>query len=458
MKIDTLKQTVNKILKRNLLKNLLLICALFTLLLITGISVYKYYRVSVIKSYLKKVIETDRADMEVVLKLKGICNYEEAIELCNKSVEKRNALINEIRDFHRKNSYELNEGAAIFLNSENELVVSKKDIYNKQLELFRKVADFQKYTKTITPANSMDMIEQFISIESEIPPIMSSVIKSTEKFSDTYKKTVVEEQDFLGKMSDVHIKINSLYKAYEQANILITEETKQYIDTIKSDIVLKENLMADKAFTETLLAITDLELLENSNTKRIFEFFDTSNTNREHLINNLKDFYPSVKPELKEKLSSYLSLRNELIGDKKEMLETYITLDKQVDFCSTGLEAITSTECYEFSVQSAYITRTKPICYEILNTIPVLTDRADKYSNMYRKLLYEESSLSSVSKDLKASLDGMLIMKKYEEKNMELALVLKKGYKELQFNTEVLLDTLDKHIKLINKIQNYPYY
>lgn len=458
MKIDRVKQIVNRILKSNRLKSFLFIFAFFTLLLITGISLYKYYRVSVIKGYLKKVMEADRTDMEIVLKLKGICNYEEAIEVCNKSVEKRNALINEIRDFHNKNRYELNERAAIFLNSENELVVSKKDIYNKQLDLFRKVAEFQKYTKTITPANSMDKIEQFMSLESEIPLLMSSVIKSTEKFSDTYKKTVVEEQDFLGKMSDVHIKINSLYKAYEQANILITEETKQYIDTIKSDIVLKENLMADKAFTETLLAVTDLELIENSDTKRIFEFFDTSNTNREHLINNLKDFYPSVKPELKEKLSSYLSLRNELIGDKKEMLETYITLDKQVDFCSTGLEAITSTEYYEFSVQSAYITRTKPICYEILNTIPVLTDRADKYSNMYRKLLYEESSLSSVSKDLKASLDGMLIMKKYEEKNMELALVLKKGYKELQFNTEVLLDTLDKHIKLINNIQNYPYY
>lgn len=458
MKIVRVKQTVKKILKSNRLKSFLLIFALFTLLLITGISLYRYYRVSVIKNYLKKVIETDRVDMEVVLKLKGICNYEEAIELCNKSVEKRNALINEIRDFHRKNSYELNERAAIFLNSENELVVSKKDIYNKQLDLFRKVAEFQKYTKTITPENSMDRIEQFMSLESEIPPLMSYLIKSTEKFSDTYKKTVVEEQDFLGKMSDVHIKINSLYKAYEQANILIPEETKQYIDTVKSDIVLKENLMADKAFTETLLAVTDLELFENSDTKKIFEFFDTSNTNREHLINNLKDFYPSVKPELKEKLSSYLSLRNELIGDKREMLETYITLDKQVDFCSTGLEAITSTEYYEFSVQKAYMTRTKPICYEILNTIPVLTDKADKYSDIYRKLLYEEHSLSSVSKDLKVSLDGMLIMKKYEEKNMELALVLKKGYKELQFNTEVLLDTLDKHIKLINNIQNYPYY
>ncbi len=457
MKIDMIKQTVKKILKRNRLKSLLLICALFTLLLITGISVYKYYRVSVIKNYLKKVIETDRADMEAVLKLKGICNYEEAIEICNKSVEKRNALINEIRDFHSKNSYELNEESAIFLNSENELVVSKKDIYSKQLELFRKVAEFQQYTKTITPEKSMDMIEQFMSMESEMPPLMSSIIKSTERFSDTYKKTVVAEHDFLGKMSDVHIKINSLYMAYEQANILITEETKQYIDTVKSDIVLKENLMADKAFTETLLAITDLELLENSDTKRIFEFFDTSNTNREHLINNLKDFYPSVKPELREKLSSYLSLRNELIGDKKEMLETYIALDKQLDFCCTGLKAISSTEYYEFSVQKAYITRTKPICYEILNTIPVLTDRADKYSEIYKKLLCEEKSLSSVSKDLKARLDGMLIMKKYEEKNMELALILKKGYKELQFNTEVLLDALDKHIKLINSIQNYYY-
>lgn len=458
MKIDMVKQTVNKILKSNRDKSFLLIFAFFTLLLITGISLYKYYRVSVIKNYLKKVIETDRADMEVVLKLKGICNYEEAIEVCNKSVEKRNALINEVRDFHSKNSYELNEWLAIFLNYENELVVSKKDIYSKQLDLFRKIAEFQQYTKTITPEKSIDMIEQFMSLESEILPLMSSIIKSSENFSDTYKKTVVEEQDLLGKMSAVHIKINSLYKVYEQANILIPEETKLYIDTIKSDILLKENIMADKVFTETLLAMTDLELLENSDTKRIFEFFETSNTNREHLINNLKDFYPSVKPELREKLSSYLSLRNEMIRDKKEMLETYIVLNKQLDFCCTGLEAISSTEYYEFSVQKAYMTRTKPICYEILNTIPVLTDRADKYSEKYRKLLCEEKSLSSVSKDLKASLDGMFIMKKYEEKNMGLALVLKKGYKELQFNTEVLLDTLDRHIKLIDSIQNYPYY
>jgi len=442
-----IKRMAGKYLKT--LKIISVICVMITFLFIISASLYRYYEVLLFKKYIEDLLKKDFASIEMILKLKGsVDDYEETINICDRAIQERTELCAGLRGFNINIYPDLREKLLNFINSENELVQAKKTIYLKEKYFFIKLAGLEKFTAN--KVNSPEKIERYISFNREIPDLILEIGKSVDDYGNIYEKVLSEENDLEKDMKKVSINFSSVLKVYHLSNKEMTEDINKYVETIKIDRLLKNELTADTVFIEILLELTDLDSIGKPYREKFFKFSDLSIDSRNILIDRLNNFYP-LSDILREKLLMLLKLRNELSLSKRELLETYVLLSDNMEFCSTGIDMITSSDTYDFSLQSVYINKTIPLCRQTLATIPVLNDRCDEYLMKYDELLNVEIELSNPS----FKFNTLTVMKKYEEKNKKLIYSLKEGMKKVRFNNETLLDKLLEFQRLLQGILYY---
>jgi hypothetical protein len=195
------------------------------IVLISGAVVVEQHlkRESEIKTKLEEAIGRDAGYTETILKMESDSShitYGEFFTLCDKSVEERTSLIVGLRGLYPSVNNQTKEKLIDFLNSENDVIRSKRDLYRRKMLLSSAIE-----SATTTAQNSpyseygWDYYRRSVTrAKQEALDAAKELQTSATGFVEAYQKTLKLEAGVAESASRSGIRFKPIFKPYDLSN------------------------------------------------------------------------------------------------------------------------------------------------------------------------------------------------------------------------------------------------
>jgi hypothetical protein len=200
------------------------------------------YRVHQIKAALAEAVGRDSGYTETILKIESEASgmtFLELFQLCDKSIEDRTQLVVELRGLYPEIEYEVKEQLIDFLNSENELVRSKRAFYRHQLNLSTIFDRVQNLIRD-TPSSSFERtywLKRASEIREDGLESASEVIDAADRFSRLYSSMTSQEEQLAQAMEDERIRFRRIFATRREDSPLSLVSPQEFTDGALSDVV-----------------------------------------------------------------------------------------------------------------------------------------------------------------------------------------------------------------------------
>lgn len=182
------------------------------------------------KGKLQEAIGRDSGFTETILKIEqdsSQMTYGEVFELCDKSIEGRNALIVDLRGLYPTFKTDLKDKLIAFLNVENDVARAKRDLYRKRLKVS---SSFDVYKDSVndTPSSyyGYDFYWKHVTkAREELAQSLTDVEASANEFDDMYSKALKLEPEVQAAAYALGLQYEPIFKKHEPLNKKTTQET-----------------------------------------------------------------------------------------------------------------------------------------------------------------------------------------------------------------------------------------
>jgi hypothetical protein len=197
------------------------------------------YRVQAIKASLAEAIGRDSGYTETILKVEADSSqmtYLELFQLCDKSIEDRTQLIVSLRGLYPEIQYEVKDRLIAFLNSENELVRSKRALYRHQMELATNLNQMKDLTRD-TPSSSYAR-EYWLKRASEVREnsleTVSKLMAAAQEFGEAYGGLASQEGELAEAMEAEGIRFRRIFDEFKESNIRAASQARESATSVRT--------------------------------------------------------------------------------------------------------------------------------------------------------------------------------------------------------------------------------
>lgn len=212
-----------------------ILCIFFSLV---GLFGYRHYKIFMINKQLEEAVGKDTGYTETILKTEldsPHMTFAEFFKLCDESIEGRTKLIISLRGLYPDIKYELKDKLIEFLNSENELVRTKKAFYRSRLNFNSNLEMLSKHIsdKPSSIYGYPYFLKRMLSIKSDLIEAISNMVENSESFIVSYKKLIEQEITISDEMEKTSIRFIKVFKKYEESNNKIIKDSKESADKVR---------------------------------------------------------------------------------------------------------------------------------------------------------------------------------------------------------------------------------
>jgi len=202
-----------------------------------GLTINKRIKIFNLNEMLQQIVGKDQSLTEAILKIESgstSINYEELIDLCDKSVGERTKMVVELRGLYPNMENQLRDSVTEFLNNENELVRSKSRAYSRNMNLSNNFELYLGYNNDYTyNEHSYDHYKAHCrELEREMTAGASDMLVNLQNFKSNYSLLINSESNLAALMKKEGLNFIPVFDKYKQANLQYVDDNNTYANLI----------------------------------------------------------------------------------------------------------------------------------------------------------------------------------------------------------------------------------